>query len=197
MRAPTIGTPGSPGRGVAGTVVLAAMLLNTGWPVTSGLLLQPGGPLIVSQGELLPSLVVTCDSTPGTPPSFVRISYDWRWSRAEPWPTGDDSVTISWYTRRWDPILGYDLGSIGPVSAGIRESNREIGDPWAIVFAVALATTRFEPSAVEILLATPHDVANDHGSIEIEAIYLHAPDSTAASNALATWRVRSNTRCTW
>ena len=201
LRAP-IRTPADAGPvlarwGVAGTVTLVAMLVSTGWPATSGILLGAGGPLIVAEDALVPNLVVTCDASPATPPTFVRIEYDWRWSRAEPWVAGRDSVTLSASTQRQDGLSGYvlDLNTNG--SIGTWQSDIMILEPQGVVFGIDLAVAGFKPGSVGIRLNPPNERPIGHGWIDVDAIYLHAPADTGSSASSALWRVVTHGRCGW
>jgi hypothetical protein len=190
---------GPPGRrlGVPGALAVGATAMSVAWPIASAFLLGAGGPFLVGREDLLPSLNVTCDSSPGRAPTSIQVAYDWRWSRAEPWAAGDDTVTIEAATQRDDGLGGYVLESDATMSAGIWQSNITIGNVSGITFGIDLAAARFEPGSVRLGFLPPGDLPTGHGSVEVRATYLHAPAGTDSSSSPAVWKVVSPARCEW
>jgi hypothetical protein len=188
--------PRTSGWRLAGSAAFGAMLLSAAWPVVGPILLIPGGPLVVSRDALQPSLVITCDSAPGTAPTFVRVEYGWRWTRAEPWAAGTDSVVLTWYVVREDGLTGYEPEASASLGGGISEANVQLA-PRGSVYGVDLGTTRFEPRTIAISLVSTGVPEPEHGSVEIDAVYLHAPSDIYDFQSPATWSVISSSRCEW
>lgn len=193
---PTAGEP-APRWGFTGALVIGAMLFSTAWPLVNPTLLAPGGPLVNGRDALQASLVVTCDSTPGSPPTFVQGRYAWSWSRGEPWPAGTDTISLSTYTVREDGLTGYRMDLSGGSSPGIVQSNIDLGQTQAILYGIDLGATRFQPQSVAIGLIAPDTLPTGHGSIEIAATYFHAPTDKYSEQSPALWHVLTQARCEW
>jgi hypothetical protein len=197
FRTPIDPIRGAPRPGIAGVVVLGAMLLATGWPLVSPVLLVSGGPLIVAEDALQPNLVVTCDGAPGSAPATITVAYDWRWSRAEPFAGGLDSVALAAYTTVEDGEPAFAIDSIDPATAGIWQSEIMIFEPLGVVFGINLADTRFEPASVSMHLISVQADPPAHGSVLIQATYLHEPADTSRLDSPATWTVSRESTCEW
>jgi hypothetical protein len=198
VRTPVDPTQGSRTWGVAGTLVLAAMVVSTAWPIVSPLLLQSGGPFVVAEDALQPSLFLTCNGAPDAPPTSVTIRYDWRWSRTEPWAAGTDTITLVAYSSvEEDGSASYVLEGSTQGSAGTWQSDIMISEPQGVVFGIDLTQAGFEPGSVGIGLQPAGPLPSGPGSIDVQATYLHAPIDTSGPNAASAWRVRSQMSCEW
>lgn len=188
---------GSPAWGLAGALAFGGMLLSAGWPVVSPLLLQAGGPFIVGAASLQPSLKLTCPGTPRSAPTRASVTYDWRWSRAEPWAAGNDTITLAAYIDRAEDSAGYAIDWSTQGSAGTWQSDIMIFDPQGVVFGIDLARAGFTPGSVGFGLESSSEGASAHGSIDIQATYLHAPADTGGPDSPAVWQVITQARCEW
>jgi hypothetical protein len=184
-------------RGAAGLLTTAAMAVSVVWPMASIALLANGGPLIVDHDALVPTFTASCDSSPGEPPTFVDVTYAWRWTRAEPVAGGVDTLTLEWVTVRDDGLSGYMLGPMATQAAGISETDRMIGDRPGIIFGIDLATTRFDPGQVTVKLEPPQAPPTGHGGVELAAHYLHSPATIYDPASPALWRIATPARCEW
>lgn len=187
---------GSPAWGPAGALAFGGMLVSMGFPIVSPLLLQDGGPFIVAAGSFQPSLKLTCPGTPAAAPTTATVTYDWRWSRAEPWAAGIDTITLAVYVDRTEESAGYTIDSTTRGSTGTWQSDLMIFDPQGVVFGVDLAQAGFAPGSVGFGLESSGEGASAHGSIDIQATYRHAPADTRGQSP-AIWQVVTQARCEW
>lgn len=196
MRTRNDASGGSPAWGAAGVLAFGGMLVSAAWPIVSPLLLRDGGPFVVAASSLQPSLKLTCPGTPVVAPTMVSVTYEWRWSRAEPWAAGIDTVTLAAYVDRTEDSAGYTIGPTTRGSAGTWQSDLMIFDPQGVVFGVDLAQAGFAPGSVEFGLESSSERASAHGSIDIQATYLHGPADTRGQSP-AIWQVVTQARCEW
>jgi hypothetical protein len=161
------------------------------------LLLQSGGPLIVAEDALQPSLTLVCHGAPEVAPASVTVAYDWRWSKAEPWAAGNDTITLEAYTFIDEGASGYAIDVSGPTTAGISEADIMIFEPKGAVFVIDLGQAGFAPGSVGISLQQAGEPTSAHGSIDVQATYLHAPADTSGKNTASAWRLRTESRCEW
>lgn len=199
LRAPmrTVGASGgSPAWGAAGLLAFGGMLVSAAWPIVSPLLVRDGGPFVVAASSLQPSLKLTCPGTPAAAPSTVTVTYDWRWSRAEPWAAGIDTITLVAYVDGAEDSAGYTIDVTTRGSAGTHQSDLMIFDPQGVVFGVDLAQAGFAPGSVGFGLNSSSEGASANGSIDIQATYRHAPADTRGQSA-AIWQVVTQARCEW
>jgi hypothetical protein len=75
---------------VAGTVGLAGVVLF------GRQVFDWGGVLDVRPAALQASLAVDCGSAGGRLPPTVTVTYDWKWSATDIWPSGLDMVVVGW-----------------------------------------------------------------------------------------------------
>jgi hypothetical protein len=183
--------------GFTGALVFVALLLSTGWPVLSPLLLQNGGPFIVAEDALQPSLLLTCHGAPDVAPASVTVEYDWRWSKAEPWAAGNDTITLEAYTTIDEDASGYAIDVSGTMTAGITEADILIFEPKGAVFGIDLGQAGYAPGSVGISLQQAGEPTSPHGSIQVQATYLHAPANTGDKNSSSAWSVQTEAQCEW
>ncbi|MEO5704210.1 MAG: hypothetical protein ABIR64_04355 [Candidatus Limnocylindrales bacterium] len=197
LRTPVDGSGAGRAWGAVGALAFGAMLISTAWPVVSSLALQSGGPFIVGKESLHPTLELSCPGTPGAAPVAVSVAYDWRWSRAEPWAAGNDTITLAAYIDREFESAGYNLDMTTHGSAGIWQSNVMIMEPQGFVFGIDLEQAGFEPGSVGFGLISSGEGPSPHGFIDVQATYLHAPVDTNRPDSAAEWQVQTHARCEW
>ncbi len=193
-------TSAAPRHTATSAVLVGAIAVTAAWPAVTDLALRPGGPLIVPAEALVPNLRVdgACQAVggPGAPPESAEIVFGWSWTR-EPLPAGFDAIVIEWFTQRGDGLSGYGLAGTSAGSRGIWEANRWTGDNPGVILGVDLGIERDEPAAVRVSLSRPHAAPTQHGSIEVYARYLHAPQVVGDAEALAIWSRVEQARCEW
>jgi hypothetical protein len=161
-------------------------------PWLGPLLTAPGGPLIVGQADLAPSLTVECGSAASGVPDSVAATYRWSWHRTELFPGSTDMVVVGWTgadDANPDPtanalfILGTDdtPSNQAGVWSGGGSPSQALADTFAARFArfgswswgIDLATQRMASGEIRVMLrrATAGPVA--HGTLTVQGAYIH------------------------
>jgi hypothetical protein len=183
------------GRGIAALAIAVALLAAQafgervfGW----------GGALDVREADLSAALAVTCGEPGSDPPATIPMTYEWRWQRTSPFPSGADMLVIGWSGSDGEgrPLYvvgripentigiqagreGYPSEALGKAAAGESKSNYR----WAI----DLGQQQLAPGRIELDLRFARDEVPEAGSVELRASYIH----------LGEWRHLTTATCTW
>lgn len=194
LRAPPSTTGLRMGRGA--TAVIAMALAAALWALPADLLLRPGGPLIVDETALQPSLFVTCTPPHGAEPTRIHVRYDWQWLRSETWTGGQDAVMVEVFHEGTEGgLIGLALGETDPLAPGIWQEDVSILPPLGVTFGVDLATTGFGPQSVGFGLIGPGTLGS--GVVNVEATYRHGAASAGSAAGSARWSVPTSMDCEW
>jgi len=184
----------------AGGIALVGLLVAAElWPFATMVALQPGSPLVAGESDLTSALTLDADCVPGgPPPASIDVTFSWAWNRQEPWPSGPDSVVLTWNTVREEGSY-YSLYTLDPIpaqGAGIVESNRSIGENEGIVYRIDRGTPDFDHGHVTLTLHRP-DVPPAHGLVEVTSGYTHAVDAGVETATPGLWTQSRVARCEW
>jgi len=195
LRAPQARATGSVGAGAAAVVAVAVTAAL--WVLPAEVLLLPGGPLIVDETALQPSLGVTCAPPQGNEPARIHVGYDWRWLRSEPLASGQDFIEIEAFPDGPEDgfAVGFAIEQSDPLPAGIWQEDIAIFGPLGMTYGVDLATTGFGPEAVGFALIGPTAFVGP-GVVHVKASYRHGPES-AGNVRSALWTVETSADCAW
>lgn len=186
-------------RGRVASGVVAVAVAAALWMLPAELLLRPGGPLIVDETAIQPSLEVTCAPPLGAEPARIHVGYDWRWLRSEPWAGGVDVVELEAFGNGSDDglAIGFAIGQSDPIPAGVWQSDISIFGPLGITYGVDLATTGFGPQAVGFNLVGPSNASLGSGVVHVKATYRHGSASSDGDPGQALWTVETSVDCEW
>lgn len=182
--------------GLTSTLLLGGLLLFSIAPLLTPVILTPGGLFLAGRSDLDASMTLDCGPTSSAGPETIVATYRWSWRRAELVAGGTDQIAVSWFANGWSGSDSYSLRGteLGP---GLSEANRMIGGESGVVFAVDLATSRFEPGQARVTLQREVDLESPHGSIELRARYAHGPADIYDPVSATRWDANQDARCEW
>ncbi len=183
------------GRSIAALAAALALLAVLAF---GGRIFGWGGALDVRETDLTAGLSVSCGEPGSALPPTLALTYEWRWQRTSPVPSGVDMLVVGWSGTNEQGQPLYVIGRIPENTAGI-QAGRE-GFPSATMakgiadeseanyrWAIDLGRQQLAPGRIDLELRFARDAMPESGALELTASYVH----------LGVWRHVTTATCAW